>query len=60
MASLRLLDPSLATPTAATARPRLVPAPSAAGALLRRRGALLPRGRRRGFSCRAGPAASEM
>lgn len=62
MASLRPLDPSLATATAtaAAARPRLVPAPSAAGALLRRSGALLLRARRRGFSCRAGPAASEI
>ncbi|CAM0912375.1 unnamed protein product [Alopecurus aequalis] len=61
MASLRPLDPSLATPT--VARPRrgglVPPPPSAAGALLRR-GALLPRGRRRGFYCRAGSTASEI
>uniref|UniRef100_A0ACD6A9N6 Uncharacterized protein n=1 Tax=Avena sativa TaxID=4498 RepID=A0ACD6A9N6_AVESA len=57
MASLRPLDPSLP----ATARTCLVPAPSAdAGALLLRRGALLPRGRRRAFSCRAGSGASEI
>lgn len=54
MASLQPLDTAT---VAAAARPRLIPA---AGALLRRRGAVLPAARRRRFSCRAGSAASEI